>query len=179
MNRRAFVYAVSGVALSASVAGCNGDGGPTDGEAGGAADESGGAAEGPAGETTEGPTERVVVAVGEDDGATTPSISETDAPEIEIDETAFERLGPNEFVVDGVVGNVGDQAFAHLEIDVGLYESGGSEEGFFDEAERNRELEYLAATETYTFRLRFDDVEIEDVSHYSVTATATIATPTP
>lgn len=163
MHRRKYLHTLVSVSFASLVAGCTGDRG--------ASDE-------PAEETAEGPTERVVVATGGDGGAAASPLSETDAPAIEIDETKFERVGPNEFVVDGVVRNVGDQAFDHLEIDARLYESGGGEEGFFDEAERNRELEYMAATEAYTFRLHFDDVEIEDVSHYSITASATLANST-
>ena len=156
MNRRQYIRIAVGVPLAALTAGCTGGDSPSD------------------------QTETVVVAVGDGSGGgAAPPLTEADGSAIEIDATEFERIGDNEFVVDGAVRNVGDQTFDHLELEVRLYEASGEEEGFFDEAERQREFEYLAATETWTFRLRFNDVEIEDVSHYSVTATATLATPTP
>lgn len=159
MYRRRFLRVAGAVPLTLVTAGCASDG------------------EG------SGPTETVVVNVGDGGGggggAAEPPATEDDAPEIEIEQTEFERIDANEFVVDGAVRNAGDQPFDHLELDVRLYEASGGEEGFFDEAERQREFEYMAPTETWTFRLRFDDVEIEDVSQYSITATATLATPTP
>lgn len=154
MHRRQYLRGVAGIPV-ALLAGCtSGDGGS-------------------------GPTETVVVSVGDGGDAAESPTTETDAPEIEIDETEFERLGDNEFVVDGAVRNAADQAFDHVELEVRLYERSGGEEGFFDEAERRREFEYLAAGETWNFRLRFEDVEIGTVEQFSVTATATLATPTP
>jgi len=157
MNRRQYIRSAAGVCLVSLTAGCTG------------------------GTRQAGPTETVVFSVenGGGDGAAEPPTREVDAPEIEISATEFNRFGPNEFVVVGAVRNASETAFDHLELQIRLYEAGGDAEGFFNHAERQREFEYLAATETWTFRLHFNDVEIEDVSHYSVTAVATLATPTP
>lgn len=155
MNRRQYLRVAAGLPLAALTAGCTG------------------------GNATTGPTETVVVQVGEGGGAAEPPATQTDASTIEIDATEFERVGPNEFFVNGAVRNTGEEAFAHVELDVRLYEESGGEEGFFDETEAQREFEYLSAGETWTFRLSFDDVEIQSVSHYSVTASTTLATPTP
>lgn len=130
------------------------------------------------GDAVDGPTETAVYEIEGGGGAAGPPTTESDAPEIEIQENSFEHVGDSEFVVDGVVRNASDQAFAHLEVEVRLYEA-GDVEGISEAAAEQREFEYMAPTETWTFRIPFEDVDIQNVSHYSITARAEMATPTP
>lgn len=154
MNRRQYIRAATAIPIAALTAGCTG------GDGGG------------------GLTETVVVSVGDGEGGgAAPPTTETDAPALEIEATEFERVGPNEFVVDGAVRNVGEEPVHDLLLEVRLYEASGGEEGFFDEAVQERDFVLLSPGEDWAFRLHFNDVEIEDVAHYSVTVTGSFDTP--
>lgn len=161
MNRRQYIRVAAGVPIAVLTAGCAGNGTTNGGGDGGM-------------------TETVVVAVGEGDGGgAEPPATESDVEAIEITTAEFERIDENEFVVRGAVENVGDQPIDHIELDVRLYEQSGGEEGFFDEALRQREFEFLDTGQEWDFRIRFDDVEIGSVEQFSISATVTLATPTP
>lgn len=155
MNRRQYLRVAAGLPVAALTAGCQGR------DASGAL------------------TETVVVNAGESGGAAEPPVTETDASALEIDATELERIGQNQFVVTGAVRNTGEEAFSHVELDVQLFQESGNDEGVFSQVEAQREFEYLSAGETWTFRLRFEDEQIGTVSHFSVSATAWLATPTP
>lgn len=157
MNRRQYLRVAAGLPFAALTAGCTGR------------------------DASDALTETVVVNVGEGGGggAAEPPVTETDASTLEIDATELERIGQNQYIVTGAVRNNGEEAFSHVELDVQLFQDGGGEEGVFSQIEAQREFEYLSAGETWRFRLRFEEEGIDDPSHFSVSATAWLATPTP
>lgn len=160
MNRRQYLRAACGVALTTATAGCS-----------------------LGGETR--PTETVIVAVpGEGDAAqqggaaVPPDVTEIDAPEIDLDPVRTERVSENEFTVEGGLRNASDRPFDHVELEVEIYDANEAEDELLDNASVQEEFEFLAPGATWSFTLPFEDTPIGTVDYAVVTAWVNLA-PTP
>lgn len=167
MNRRQYLRSACGVALAVASAGCSQDGGT--------------------GEMTETAVINVRDQFGAEGGVTEaeqppeipPDITETDAPEISISATDFNRPDENRFVVEGALTNESDRAFGHVELETQLYDVNEDTDEFFDTDVQQEEFEYLAADQTWTFTHSFRHSRIGTVDYFVATATADFAESSP
>lgn len=156
MNRRQYLASACSVSLAVATAGCSLGG---DGQ----------------------PSETAVVDLREESpgAALPPDITATDAPEIEIYATEFNRVNENEAVVEGGVRNTSDRPFSYLDLEVELFDANEDQDNLVDNATQEGEFEYLAPDQTWTFTIPFDELRIGTVSYTVITATATLAEATP
>lgn len=150
MDRREFVYAAGGVAVSAALAGCSLPG-QSDGE------------------TTVSETVVRDVPGDEDDGGDY-SVTETASPHVAVNGVIFQRAGQKGAVVAGDVENDGNHAFESVTAEVSLYDENEVEDDILDSTVQQTSRDSLDPGATWQWAVTFRDTPLPEIDYYAVTA---------